>query len=805
MRLSVTENYTMSTRLHVRLTAAALALATAFAQAQQAFPPVSPSASADSGGDKLPDLSAAGQKGGPNYNFSANGGGVNLDRRDADSRLSTHVESSQLTGSAIGITGGMALGESAALGGGISYGANKQEFFANLGWNIDPAQRLILTGSQLRQNIDFDFPSGRARADLVQNSGGLSYRMALTGGALDHLEFNAYSATTASKDLGAVNYAVDTAALYELWLDPRRIAGGRIAGFQGNTGLVPWQGGRLDFGLGQERLRYDFLGGAENHTRGTARFEIGQALTADTRLKFGADGGAAQTRYSLGFDVAVDGGKLGLAFDSVRGRDGALNDNRVQLSWTLLLGNSGKAAAAPLNLGASKFAAGGTAASVASVGPLVDQVAVRPSWIPSQVIAMLDKTAAPTRLIAVDKTALPAGSSIDTATGAITTPLGVAVTAIAGVTKNGGAFANAGQFALSGNSLIISPRLIAQPAVGVVDTYVVTANNLGGGTTLVTINVSHGSVKIDSIVISAGDTTAPTTSGGPSVSGTHGTGTTLSVTINEAGTGYYLVQPAAAAAPTVTAVLAGTSFAMAANIAATSAITGLTASTAYKIYFVAKDTAGNAQAAVQNVAVTTTAGTAPTASNVTITGTVQVGQQLTGSYTYADVEGNAQGVSTFRWLRNGVAIGGATASTYTLVNADYGNTITFEVTPVATVVPTNGPPVVSSATAAVTLPAGYVSQGGLIWMPVAATWYKWAQANTLCAGSILGQTGWRLPTQAELAALQTSGAMNGQGWTLNATWSSEAGGAGNLFTYLNAAAFWGSGDASINSLATCVK
>jgi len=78
---------------------------------------------------------------------------------------------------------------------------------------------------------------------------------------------------------------------------------------------------------------------------------------------------------------------------------------------------------------------------------------------------------------------------------------------------------------------------------------------------------------------------------------------------------------------------------------------------------------------------------APTASAVTITdsngGSVVVGDTLVGSYTYADADGDAQGVSTFRWLRNGVAISGAVAANYTLVTADTGTSITFEVTPVA--------------------------------------------------------------------------------------------------------------------------
>ena len=83
----------------------------------------------------------------------------------------------------------------------------------------------------------------------------------------------------------------------------------------------------------------------------------------------------------------------------------------------------------------------------------------------------------------------------------------------------------------------------------------------------------------------------------------------------------------------------------------------------------------------------TAANDAPVASAVSITdnngGSVLVGDTLTGTYTYSDTENDAEGTSTFRWLRNGTAIGGATASTYVLVTADSGQSITFEVTPVA--------------------------------------------------------------------------------------------------------------------------
>jgi len=74
----------------------------------------------------------------------------------------------------------------------------------------------------------------------------------------------------------------------------------------------------------------------------------------------------------------------------------------------------------------------------------------------------------------------------------------------------------------------------------------------------------------------------------------------------------------------------------------------------------------------------------PTASNVNITGTTEVGFQLTGSYLYDDTDGHPEGASTFRWLRDNNPIGGAFGSQYTLVALDEGAQIIFEVTPAAT-------------------------------------------------------------------------------------------------------------------------
>jgi hypothetical protein len=79
---------------------------------------------------------------------------------------------------------------------------------------------------------------------------------------------------------------------------------------------------------------------------------------------------------------------------------------------------------------------------------------------------------------------------------------------------------------------------------------------------------------------------------------------------------------------------------------------------------------------------------APTAASVTHSGTLQVGQVLTGTYSYTDVDNNPESGSTYKWYRaddasgtNKAAIASANSITYTLALADLNKFISFEVTP----------------------------------------------------------------------------------------------------------------------------
>jgi len=129
---------------------------------------------------------------------------------------------------------------------------------------------------------------------------------------------------------------------------------------------------------------------------------------------------------------------------------------------------------------------------------------------------------------------------------------------------------------------------------------------------------------------------------------------------------------------------------------------------------------------------------APVASNVSQSGTAEVGQALTGTYTYSDTENNPQGTSTYQWYRadngsglNETAIGGVTAQTYTLVAADAGKYIRFAVMPVATTGTTPG------AETKATAFAGPVTGGVVNQAPVAS---NVSQSGTAEVGQLLTGT-----------------------------------------------------------------
>ncbi len=485
-----------------------------------------------------------------------------------------------------------------------------------------------------------------------------------------------------------------------------------MSGVQGRLVFTPTTRSNLKLGLGAERLEYDLLSGQDRSTRATGSAEFNQRLDHNFNFRASVNAGAAQNRYALGLGKSFkEGAQFGIDVATVQGRDNTFNDQQVMLSYTQSLGgNTGTLALSnpALNTGSNSLDAAGAPINPSVLNAplpateldatpwassLVDQVSRRPSVLPAQVIAKIDTSATPTRLIAINKSALPINSSIDTATGILTTPIGVAVSAIAGVTQDGAAFTNSGQFALSGSThLVINPNLITPPATGT-DTYVVTMNNSAdGGTTLATVTVSAGSTRIDRVEI--------------------GPGIVVISTAAIAG-----VTPPVAGATPVTTTTAGTGY----------------------------------------------------------TGTVSWSPTVSGTFAYNTV----YTATVTLTASSGYTLTGVAANFFTVAGASSA----------ATHAANSG--VVTAAFPAATLPAGYITQGGLIWAPI-TTYGNWNTADATCRASTAlgyGAGTWRQPTSAELTALynaRNSGIAPAgwppTGWTSwIGTWSSTDGGGGGHY------------------------
>lgn len=524
----------------------------------------------------LPDLGEpTAQTASVTPNINEQGAGLSYHDNINGTLLSISPQYNRQNGAALGGSVATPLGRNMAGGILLMAGEDRNEWLINLGLDLSPQQRFTFSLGQLRQKLDFNFTSGTHNTQITQDNLAVSYQYLLGQGWLNSAELNAYVSDTDSIDLSDASYTTDTASLYELWNDPRRIAGGKITGAQGRLLFTPTSQTTIKLGLGAERLTYDYSTHNDSTTRATGSAELFQRLDHTLNLRAALHSAAAQNRYSLALSKSLnDSAQLGLDLTHIQGRDNTFNDNQLQLTYSQSLGgNTPQTALSHTTDTEPNTTATPTPTPQPWTSALVEQVARRPSFLPAQVVAKVDTTATPTRLIAIDKTTLPADYSIHTSPGLLTVPTGTAVSSIAGVTLNGSAFTNNGHFALSGTThLVINPNLMAQPST--TDTYIVTMNNsVGGGTTLATVTVSHGSTRIDSVVISSGQV-APTISGFNAISKTYGDAdfTLTAPTTNSAGAFSYTSSNTGVAiisGTTVTIVGAGSS-----TITATQAANG---------------------------------------------------------------------------------------------------------------------------------------------------------------------------------------------------------------------------------------
>jgi hypothetical protein len=137
----------------------------------------------------------------------------------------------------------------------------------------------------------------------------------------------------------------------------------------------------------------------------------------------------------------------------------------------------------------------------------------------------------------------------------------------------------------------------------------------------------------------------------------------------------------------------------------TAALDGLTSGTTYHARAYATNSVGTGYGAVVDF---TTGNAAPVASNLTVTGILEVGKTVTATYTYIDPENNPEGTTAFQWYVATSATGageapiaGATSKTFVIQDAQNGKFLRVSVTPNAASGTINGTEVKSTYTNAV--------------------------------------------------------------------------------------------------------
>ncbi len=158
---------------------------------------------------------------------------------------------------------------------------------------------------------------------------------------------------------------------------------------------------------------------------------------------------------------------------------------------------------------------------------LLKETKARPNFIPTQVDAIIDPTAKPTLLVAVDWTVLPKESKVDITTG-ITT---IALPSVPGELIS--ALLNKSQdvrsaFSLAGNGLVFNPRLLESVLSSGTNTVEIETTNH-----FITLTLQKGSVVLTGVNILTKQADAPTTANDPTISNITQTSANATVNISD--------------------------------------------------------------------------------------------------------------------------------------------------------------------------------------------------------------------------------------------------------------------------------
>ena len=353
------------------------------------------------GSPAFPDRRATGGAGDPSLpvvqlgNFRVGEGEAGYQSNKSNERIDVRVQYGRQAGTTTGLNFARLHNDHVAWGLNANLGPDNVDLVFNSLYSLPSQWHAGLSLGYLDRTDTYSFFTGPAEASASQLSHRLSLQKSFEPDSrVTHMGVQWYGARVLQTQSTEHVVAEETATELRWWLDPRRLAPGRLTGLSGIVGTRPWDGGQFKFTLGVERLSHSYQDGTgSSERRATASVDLSQRLSGCWQLAGGMTTGVAsrQMRASIGQGV------WSLELNRVNGRQGMPGDTTVALTMNLPLGGSAQSACQK-----NRSDASGTPVGFDRLG----QVHRRPTELPTTILAKVDPTARPYLLAAFDKAAV---------------------------------------------------------------------------------------------------------------------------------------------------------------------------------------------------------------------------------------------------------------------------------------------------------------------------------------------------------------------------------------------------------------
>lgn len=134
-------------------------------------------------------------------------------------------------------------------------GARNYRVSGTVGWEMNPCNRVKLTGEWLWQDIDYNFFTNTTRQWMNQTAVGAGYQFVLNNPIFNYLDITGYYSHAPSKNLIGVDFKQQSTGLFQQLF--RHIAGSNAGGISPSVYFHPWAGAEGNLAANWDKVVYE--------------------------------------------------------------------------------------------------------------------------------------------------------------------------------------------------------------------------------------------------------------------------------------------------------------------------------------------------------------------------------------------------------------------------------------------------------------------------------------------------------------------------------------------------------------------